>query len=90
MKRSGDKYEVTLKIAAQKLYADGTGVETEAPLGERAECAVARGLPVAYQRSWCEPPSGMNRPHSVVSTWWLAASCLAAASPAQPASAQAS
>jgi aminopeptidase N len=40
VKRPDGKYEVTLQIAARKLYADGKGAETEAPLDELFDIGV--------------------------------------------------
>jgi hypothetical protein len=33
-RRPDGRYDVTLKVSARKLYADGKGVETDAPLSE--------------------------------------------------------
>jgi aminopeptidase N len=45
VKRPDGKYEVTLEIAAKKLYADGKGVETEAPLDEPFDIGVFTAEP---------------------------------------------
>ncbi len=45
VKRPDGKYEVTLQIAAKKLYADGKGVETEAPLDEPFDIGVFTAEP---------------------------------------------
>jgi ABC-2 type transport system permease protein len=44
-KRSDGKYEVTLEIEARKLYADGKGAETEAPLDEIFDIGVFAAEP---------------------------------------------
>jgi ABC-2 type transport system permease protein len=45
VKRPDGKYEVTLQIAARKLYADGKGAETEAPLDELFDIGVFTAEP---------------------------------------------
>ncbi|MEW6704850.1 MAG: M1 family aminopeptidase [Pseudomonadota bacterium] len=44
-RRTDGKYEVTLKVEARKLYADGQGKETEAPLDEPFEVGVFSAEP---------------------------------------------
>jgi aminopeptidase N len=44
-RRSDGKYEVTLDIEARKLYADGRGVESEAPLDELFDVGVFTAEP---------------------------------------------
>jgi ABC-2 type transport system permease protein len=44
-KRPDGKYEVTLQVEARKLYADGQGKETEAPLDEPFEVGVFTAEP---------------------------------------------
>jgi aminopeptidase N len=44
-KRPDGKYEVTLQVEARKLYADGQGKETEAPLDEPFEVGVFSAEP---------------------------------------------
>jgi len=45
VKRPDGTYEVTLEVAAKKLYADGKGVETEAPLDEPFDIGVFAAEP---------------------------------------------
>jgi ABC-2 type transport system permease protein len=45
VKRADGNYEVTLKVEARKLYADGKGVETEAPLEEPFDIGVFTAEP---------------------------------------------
>ncbi|MEO7733618.1 MAG: M1 family aminopeptidase, partial [Kofleriaceae bacterium] len=45
VKRADGSYEVTLEIEAHKLYADGKGVETEAPLDEPFDVGVFTAEP---------------------------------------------
>jgi ABC-2 type transport system permease protein len=45
IKRPDGKYEVTLEVEARKLYADGKGVETEAPLDEPFDIGVFTAAP---------------------------------------------
>jgi ABC-2 type transport system permease protein len=45
VKRADGTYEVTLEIEAHKLYADGKGVETEAPLDEPFDVGVFTAAP---------------------------------------------
>jgi aminopeptidase N len=45
--RPDGKYELALEIAAHKLYADGKGVETEAPLDEQFDIGAFTGSPAA-------------------------------------------
>ena len=45
VKRADGTYEVTLEIEARKLYADGKGVETEAPLDEAFDVGVFTDAP---------------------------------------------
>ena len=40
VRRPDGRYDVTLKVAAKKIYADGKGKETEAPLDEALEVGV--------------------------------------------------
>lgn len=44
-KRADGKYEVTLQVEARKLYADGQGKETEAPLDEPFDVGVFTAEP---------------------------------------------
>jgi ABC-2 type transport system permease protein len=45
VKRADGTYEVTLEVTAKKLYADGKGVETEAPLDEPFDIGVFAAEP---------------------------------------------
>jgi aminopeptidase N len=45
VKRPDGNYEVTLEVSARKLYADGKGVETEAPLDEPFDIGVFAAEP---------------------------------------------
>jgi ABC-2 type transport system permease protein len=45
VKRADGRYDVTLEIEAHKLYADGKGVETEAPLDEPIDIGVFTAEP---------------------------------------------
>ncbi|HYS14018.1 MAG TPA: M1 family aminopeptidase [Burkholderiaceae bacterium] len=45
VKRADGRYDVTLDIEARKLYADGKGKETEAPLDEPFDIGVFTGEP---------------------------------------------
>jgi len=45
VKRTDGRYDVTLEIEARKLYADGKGVETEAPLDEAFDIGVFSAEP---------------------------------------------
>jgi hypothetical protein len=45
VKRADGSYEVTIEIEAHKLYADGKGVETEAPLDEPFDVGVFTAEP---------------------------------------------
>lgn len=44
-KLSDGRYETTLTVEAHKYYADGKGVETEAPLAERIDYGVFTAMP---------------------------------------------
>lgn len=45
LRRADGRYEVTMKVQARKLYADGLGKETEAPLDEPFEVGVFSAEP---------------------------------------------
>jgi hypothetical protein len=46
-RRADGKYDVTIEVEARKLYADGKGVETEAPLDEPFDLGVFTARPGA-------------------------------------------
>jgi len=45
VKRADGRYDVAIEIEAHKLYADGKGVETEAPLDEAFDVGVFTAEP---------------------------------------------
>ncbi|MDP1737209.1 MAG: M1 family aminopeptidase [Caulobacter sp.] len=44
-KRADGRFDVTLKVTARKMYADGKGVETEAPLAETLDVGLFTAMP---------------------------------------------